>query len=431
MASDPGNRKPGKERQFGALVKSFGLHEHVPEKDRYLFAQDPPTVRFNIIGAGMMGREHMRVTWLEGRGMIHGLYDPSSTSIASAEKVFGESWPGQSPVIYGSLEEACNDPAVDGLILCTPNYTHIDVVRVAARSGKHILLEKPMATTVPDAHEIMELARDYPGVFQVGLQYRYKAMYAEAIHEALVRKSLGAIKTISVVEQRIPFLDKIDQWNKFAEYSGGTLVEKCCHYFDLINLFAGRSAGSRPTRVFATGSMAVNFRAFEYDDRQSDILDSAFVTIEYDNGVRAGFQLVMFSPMFSEEIVLCGDEGRLKAFENEDFLPGQRLKTGLEIHGGPNRPSRRCEPSYPAVIEDSGHNGATYFEHRSFMDRIERHAEGAAGESGIAPEGMTDTWPTPEDAYWSVVVGAAAEQSVATGEVVAIDAMLDGLGLSS
>ena len=79
----------------------------------------------------------------------------------------------------------------DGLIISTPNYTHLDVLKVAVKSGKHIFLEKPMATTVQDAYEIQKIAADSPAVLQIGLQYRYKAMYVEAIHEAQERKSLG------------------------------------------------------------------------------------------------------------------------------------------------------------------------------------------------------------------------------------------------
>jgi Predicted dehydrogenases and related proteins len=139
------------------------------------------------------------------------------------------------------------------LIIATPNYTHVTVLREAVRSGKHILLEKPMATTLPDACQIMRIAERYDAVLQVGLQYRYKPIYVEAIHEALVRRSIGQIKTITILEHREPFLDKVKQWNKFSKYSGGTLVEKCCHYFDLFNLFAQ----SRPVSVYAVGSQAV------------------------------------------------------------------------------------------------------------------------------------------------------------------------------
>ena len=393
-------------KEFQSRFFSLSPHfSYLPDSDRYLFSIDEPVYTFNVIGAGSNGQEHIRVTLLEGRATIHGVFDPNPRSIERAKQVYSQYSPQGSLVVYDSLEEACNDPEVDGLIISTPNYTHIDVAREAVKSGKHILLEKPMATTIQDAYEITELAGRYEAVFQVGLQYRYKAIYVEAIYEALVRESIGSIKNISILEHRIPFLDKVKQWNKFSKYSGGTLVEKCCHYFDLFNLFAQ----SRPSSVFATGSMAVNFLDFEYDGEKSDIIDNAFVTVIYENGIRASFNLCMFSPMFYEEIVLCGDEGRLKAFESHDFLPAPRSKTHLEIMRGQNKPSRITTPCYPTFVEEAGHNGSTYFEHVDFIDNIEGKETNAA---------------TAEEGFWSIVVGVAAEESVKTGKLVNIDELL-------
>ncbi len=394
----------GKEFRNQALALS-PVFAYVPESDRYLFAAGERRYRFNVIGTGVNGQEHIRVTMMEGRATIHGVYDPNPLSVAGAQQAYGQFARGKTLVIYDSLEAACNDPAADGLIICTPNYTHLDVVRVAAASGKHILLEKPMATTVADAYAIMQIAQQHPAVFQIGLQYRFKPIYVEAIHEALERKTLGDIKTISIMEHRFPFLDKVKQWNKFSKYSGGTLVEKCCHYFDLMNLFAG----ARPVNVFATGSAAVNFLDFEYGGEKSDILDNAFVIVTYANGVRASLNLCMFAPMFYEEMVLCGDDGRLKVSENEDFLPLAHTDTYLEIKCGDRKPSRVGAPCYPTFIQQSGHHGATYFEHVSFVDRI----EGRPASAATAPEG-----------FWSIVVGAAAEASVKTGQPVLINDLL-------
>lgn len=399
----------GKEFWSRDFAARYGHTKLVADDDKYLFAAEPPRYRFNVIGTGTMGQEHIRVTSFEGRATIHGVYDPEPLSVENAKAAVAR-YSEEALKVYQSLEAACNDPDVDGLIICTPNFTHIDVVRAAAQSGKHIMVEKPVATTIADGYEIAQIADKHPGIFQVGLQYRYKSIYTEAIHEALERKTLGDIKVVSMVEHRMAFLDKVGQWNKYSQFSGGTLVEKCCHYFDLINLFAQ----SRPKRVFASGSMAVNFREFEHEKGKADILDNAMVVIEYENGVRGNFELAMFVPMFYEEIVVCGDIGRLRAWENLDFLPGATLKSQLEIFGGETFPSRMTTPSYPVAIEESGHNGATFFEHVHFVDSIDNGA--SAG-------------PTAMDAFWSVVVGVAAETSVATGEPVDIEDLLKQSGL--
>lgn len=392
--------------------RAFSLNprfNYLPAEDRYLFATETPRYKFNVIGTGINGCEHIRVTLLEGRATIHGVYDPNPGSIALAQASFQHFRPGQMLKVYETLDAACNDPEADALIIATPNYTHLEILKIAVKSGKNIFLEKPMATTIKDAYEIMQIAESYPALLQIGLQYRYKSMYVESIHEALKRRSVGEIKMVNITEHRVPFLDKVKQWNKFSKYSGGTLVEKCCHYFDLLNLFSQ----SRPVSVYATGSQAVNFIEFEYNGEKSDILDNAIVSVVYENGVRANFNLCMFAPMFYEEISICGDEGYLKAYEREDFLSVPRPKTHLEILGGEQKPARVTSPCYPPYIEESGHNGATFFEHINLIDNL----DGKETDTATVAEG-----------FWSVVVGAAAEESVKTGQVVWIDELLEKNG---
>ncbi|WAH36546.1 Gfo/Idh/MocA family protein [Alicyclobacillus dauci] len=401
----------GTRQEIGKQLFAGQLNmDYLEHQDQYLFTAPEAKVRLNVVGIGMMGMEHCKVTMLEGRATIHGFYDADPHSRDHHLKALSSAHPGQKFVVYDTLQSACNDPDVDGLIICTPNWTHVDVVREAVKSRKHILLEKPMATTIADAYEITKLAEGYEGVFQIGLQYRFKAIYAEAIHEALERKAIGDIKTISIQEHRVPFLDKVKQWNKFTKYSGGTLVEKCCHYFDLFNLFAQ----SKPDHVYATGGTAVNFQDFEYAGERSDILDHACVTVVYQNGIRASFNLCMFAPMFYEEIVLCGNEGRLKAYENTDYLPVHRKETHLEVLSGLHRPSRISTPCYPANIQHSGHHGATYYEHKYFIDNIEGNKTNTA---------------SVEEGFWSIVVGVAAEESVKTGNVVQIEELLAESGI--
>lgn len=384
---------------------------YLPASDKYLFAREAPRHAFNVIGVGVNGQEQMLVTLLEGRATIRGVYDTNPGSIERAKALFAQHAPGQTLTVYDSLEAACNDPAVDGVLIATPNHTHLPILKTAVKGGKNILLEKPMATTLQDAWEMVRIARDYKPVLQVGLQYRYKPVYVEAVHEAFGRRSIGAIKTITILEHRLPFLDKVGQWNKFSKFSGGTLVEKCCHYFDLFNLFAQ----ARPQRVFASGSQAVNFREFEYNGEKSDILDNAFVDVAYANGVRANFNLCMFAPMFYEELILCGDEGRLKAWENEEFINLNRPHAHLEVLCGQARPSRVMTPTYPELISRTGHHGGTFFERIAFVDAIEGRKSNAA---------------TVSEGFWSVVIGIAAERSVKTGQPVVVADLLREAGIN-
>lgn len=370
---------------------------YLENKDRYLTDRGTPQLSYGVIGCGMMGQEHMQNALLAGRAGIGGIFDPAQRSISHAMRRIAKQQPGAEPRVYDSLEQACADPDTDALIIATPNFTHLEVLRVATRYDKAILLEKPIATTTADAYEVCRLAAAHSRAVRFGLQYRYKAIYAEAIEEVFTRKCVGHVHNINMLEHRFPFLDKVGQWNKFNEYTGGSLVEKCCHYFDLMNLFAG----SRPKRLFAAGSQAVNFRNFAYDNRQADGLDQAQVTIQYENGVVGGFSLCMFAPGSREELVICGDTGRLQAAEQAAF--GAEYENRIEIWSGENGASRTTNPTYPGYITAAGHHGSTFFEHMAFADEL-------AGDDSSGA--------SLADGFWSVAVGAAAQLSIERGEAV-------------
>ena len=377
---------------------------HITEADRYLYKQEAPRHNLVVIGTGTMGQEHMRVAALLGRARVLGIYDSQQQSMDAAANAYS-SVSQDTLRRYADLESACNDPDADVLMICTPNFTHFDVLDIALASGKPIFLEKPMATTLADAAALMDAACNHNAFVQIGLQYRYKAQYREAFHEVKNRGTLGRIHTISMSEYRPPFLDKVGQWNKFNINTGGTLVEKCCHYFDLINLMSG----SQAVRVYASGGRAVNFLDFEKNGVPADIDDHAFVSIDYANGIRASFTLNMFCPDFSEEMIVVGDQGRLLTSERFDFHARLPTQTSIKVELGENGASRCTELSYPRLIEQSGHHGATYFEHIALMDQL---------------DGQQVDCATVQQGLWSMIVASAAQASIASGQSVNIDSFL-------
>jgi predicted dehydrogenase len=152
----------------------------------------------------------------------------------------------------------------------------------------------------------------------VAQEYRYMPPVAEMIrmaHEGAV----GVMHQVAIREHREPFYPKVGDWNRFSANTGGTLVEKCCHYFNLMDLILKE----KPQRVFASGGQRVNHLDEDYGGRRPDILDSAYVVVEYPSGARALLDLCMFAEgsMDNEHIVVVGDEGRL-----ESLLPSLQLR---------------------------------------------------------------------------------------------------------
>jgi hypothetical protein len=135
----------------------------------------------------------------------------------------------------------------------------------------------------------------------------------------------------------------------------------------------------------------------------------------YENGIRANFNLCMFAPMFYEELIIVGDEGRIKVYENQDFMDSGIPKSHFELLGGEHKPSRITKPIYPAHIESSGHSGATFYEHIYFVDAI---------------EGKKTSTATAEEGFWSIVVGSAAQESILRKEIVNVEDHLKEIGVN-
>ena len=357
--------------------------------------------RLAIVGLGMMGQEHLRVALLLGRVRIQGVYDQHPASLEQAQREYHALT--QKPIhIYPSLDALCLDENVDAYLIATPNFTHSAIFECLMKTDKPIFLEKPMATSLTDAQRMVTMAEAYPAFVQLGMQYRFKAQYVDAFHAIRVQKALGTVRTVAMSEYRPPFLNKVGEWNKFNDYSGGTLVEKCCHYFDLINL----AVDAAPVKVYAEGGRAVNFIEFEHNGMRSDIDDHAFVTITYDNGTLAHFTLNMFCKELYEELVVTGDQGRLVASESSSFRHGVESSAKVQVEVAAHPSYAGTTVTYPSAIEASGHSGATFFEHLAFVAQLEGDSVDAA---------------TPAQGFKSLLVASAAQHSLATGLPVLMD----------
>ena len=125
-----------------------------------------------IVGTGLVGGLHRRAVGAAG-GVLRGLV---GSSPARGEEVAGR-WGVRA---YPDLEAALADPAVEVVHLCTPNALHHRMARAALRAGKHVICEKPLATTLAEAEELTALARSGNRVAAVPFVYRYHPMVREA-----------------------------------------------------------------------------------------------------------------------------------------------------------------------------------------------------------------------------------------------------------
>ncbi len=348
----------------------------------------------------MMGHEHIRnLQLVEGCETV-ALFDTDATMLASAQRL------APAARLAASLDDLLALDDLDAIVLATPNFRHAEHIRyIVARRTIPLLVEKPLVTDPRDRELIDALERDYKAPIQVAMEYRYMPPLQRFLAE--VQAATGGIRHLSIREHRFPFLEKVDHWNRFNERSGGTLVEKCCHYFDLMRLMTGAEA----RRVMASGRQAVNHVDEIHDGRASDIWDAAFAIVEFDDEVRAMLDLCMFAEGadYQEEITAVGPAGRIDCLV--PFAPshwpaesGERPKPRIVIR---SRDRRRREdilvPVESRLDAAGSHHGSTYFQHLKFRDVL-------LGKQ--APE------VTLRDGWRAVALGMAAQESAATGMAV-------------
>ncbi|MEM7340457.1 MAG: Gfo/Idh/MocA family oxidoreductase [Actinomycetota bacterium] len=351
-------------------------------------------LRYGIIGTGMMGVEHIHnVHHLDG-ARVAAVYDPDPSSLATAHAL------APAATAYRDLDALLADGRCDAYVIASPNHTHLDVLRRVTATGTPIMIEKPLCTTVEDCRTALDLSRDHPGPIWMGLEYRYMPPVARLLAD-LRAGTIGPVRMAGIREHRFPFLPKVGSWNRFNRNTGGTLVEKCCHFFDLLNLVIA----DEPVRVFAVGGQAVNHLDVEYDGERCDVLDHASVTVTYASGQIGTLELCMFAEATStqDEVTVIGDLGKLEA-----HLPNGRFRRGLrDVH-----PTGQVyEETVPATAPYLGHHyGSSFREHEEFLRCI---------RTGAEPE------VTLADGLMSVALGVAAHASIDSGRPVEVADVLD------
>jgi predicted dehydrogenase len=351
-------------------------------------------LRIGIIGTGMMGCEHIKNVLANPNAVVTAISDPNDEPLRWAERTLGDQF--NSVSVFRDHRELLNASNVDAVVVASPNFTHHALLQDILSTDIPVMVEKPMCTTVDDCLDVVQRAGSRKAITWVGLEYRYMAPIA-ALRDVVSTGELGDLKMMSIREHRFPFLKKVNDWNRFSTNTGGTLVEKCCHFFDLMNL----TISARPVKVYASGGQDVNHLDEVYNGETPDILDNAFVIVDYDNGVRAMLDLSMFAEVGrnEQEIVVLGSNGKAEA-----HIPGAGV-----IYVG-NRDTRELREIQVNIDESVGylghHHGASYIEIEKFR---------------LAVVNNTQPEVDVHDGLWSVVIGAAAHKSIEEGRPVFIN----------
>ncbi len=316
-------------------------------------------IRLALIGTGQNMVGHIKSLVNIDDVRIVGLADVDEENLAKAADGIEHDVP-----TFTDYRKLLDDVEADACFIAVPNYLHRQVTCDCLDAGLHTMCEKPMATSPEDCDAMIAAAERNGRILEVGLSCRFSRIDGQA-HEMVAGGVVGEPKMIWCREFRAPFAKKYQDWILDSSRSGGTLLEKTCHHFDLFNWFANADAN----QVYASGAPDWVYRdAGAHAERKDegakvDIIDNAFVTVDYDNGMRANLGLCMFAQRGRTlEFGVQGTEGALVYY---------RTKFRIEVFDEENPvEGREIEIEIPEHEKSWSHHGQAYREQLYFFDCV-------------------------------------------------------------
>lgn len=236
----------------------------------------PEPIRWGVIGIGRFGRLHART--------VQSIYGLELAAICNRNRVrLDEAQAALSvPLATTDVRELLDDPSIDAVSITTHWQDHYEVAAAALASGKHVLLEKPMAATSDECRRLVELARAARGKFMVGHICRFDPRVTLA-KQAIDDGRIGRIVSMHA-KRNLPKAAGSLRLDKISPLMGDGI-----HDADLMMWFLRRL----PTRVYGRH---VSFNEFRYPDIGWAMLEfdeSAIGVIETNWGLPANAPTVI------------------------------------------------------------------------------------------------------------------------------------------
>jgi predicted dehydrogenase len=425
-------------------------------------------VKYAIVGTGSrhaMFRRAVTETYASSNELV-GLCDVNEARLAlSANAVPNPRGNGVATYAAADFNRMLSEQGPDKVIVTTPDYLHHEYIVAAMKAGCDVMTEKPMTTDIGRLRAILDTQRETGRAVTVTFNYRYTPARTQ-LKDMLMSGVIGDITAVdfSWHLDRVHGADYFRRWHRYKDKSGGLLVHKSTHHFDLMNWWVAstpRKVMAQGKRVFYTPQTAFDLGLGAHGERchgcpvfdkcdyrldiESDaelnalyldaedddgylrdkcvfaeditIEDTMQVQVEYANGVSLNYTLCAYSPWEGLEIRFHGTKGELTHRHVEVHgvfggvrdraTPDDMFETILHLAG--ERP-RKVDVWMPS--EAGGHGGA---------DPV---MLGYLFDAGNVEPDRYRRGSTHIDGAWSILTGIAANTSIATGESVDVDQLL-------
>ncbi|MBQ1368267.1 MAG: Gfo/Idh/MocA family oxidoreductase [Firmicutes bacterium] len=292
-------------------------------------------VRIGIVGCGGMGGGHAiaiqsgtgNAIWNGNNAQVPGFDSPATTDISKLLELAGivdidparQEWAKERGMkVYPDYQTMLDDPAVDAILIATPNHLHKEEAIQAMRAGKHVLCEKPVMLNSDELLEVMEVSKETGMVFypRQNREWDEDFLIVKKIYEEKLLGNVFNIKCRVMGSRGIP-----GDWRGVKAYGGGMMMDWGVHIIDRIVAMMPEKI----TKIYCDLSYITN----------PECDDGLQVTLTFESGLRVNLEVgtchfvneplwCVYGDMGSAEILNWKMEGRmvrLKSWDEKDTTP--------------------------------------------------------------------------------------------------------------
>jgi len=334
---------------------------------------------FGLIGTGFMGRTHA-IALQSVATVFSGIRAPRLVSVVDADTdsaaraAHGLRFERST----GDWTELLDDPAVDVIDICAPNYLHYPMSLAALRAGKHVYCEKPLALGVDEAAELASVARGSGLVHAIGLNYTTNPLIQEA-REIVAAGEIGDLVSFTgryfedyMASREVPFTWRCDR----SLAGSGALADLGSHLINMLHFLLGR-----PRRLTGDCRTVIPTRrdATSGEQRTVENEDIARAMLELETGLPATIEISRVATGYK-----CGLQFEIFGTRGSIAFDQERMNE-LRLYDAAQKPSRAgyktilagpAHPDYGAFCPAPGHglgiNDLKVIEVRNLLRAIER-----------------------------------------------------------
>lgn len=252
-------------------------------------------MRIGLVGYGAWGRVHAgaiaRIPELTLASVVCG---DDESARAAAEL------PGVT--VRRDYDALLCDPTIELIDIATPNHLHAAMTLAALDAGKHVLLEKPMATTLADARQVVAAAERSDRYVGIGLQLHVSRQWGR-VRDLIAEGAIGRPRYANSLLFRRPFRGGAADWRFTSDQVGSWILEEAVHYIDLLLLYFQGSG--LPVELSADGHLS---------SRGAGMHDSFTCTMRFADGAYASFSQCLGGFEHSLVTEIAGSEGAIRTW---------------------------------------------------------------------------------------------------------------------